>query len=157
VLAIYFKVMVTYAGFSLTLILLMWRIWWANNTSKWQMGFNSAFKGLKSCASKHFNNEFSSKSAWLVSHVCGQTVHYKWPLHALVEWLNCPVQIEVVLRLKCVLQWMLNTACLASDARYSIGTVCFEVSVDIPKWPCWYLNFCAWFMKNVLFERKLTK
>ena len=31
----------------LTLILLMWRIWWApNNSSKWQMGFNSAFKGL---------------------------------------------------------------------------------------------------------------
>jgi len=30
-----------------TLILLMWRIWWApNNASKWQMGFNSAFKGL---------------------------------------------------------------------------------------------------------------
>jgi hypothetical protein len=24
----------------------MWRIWWANNASKWQMGFNSAFKGF---------------------------------------------------------------------------------------------------------------
>jgi len=32
---------------SLTLILLTWRIWWApNNASKWQMGFNLAFKGL---------------------------------------------------------------------------------------------------------------
>jgi hypothetical protein len=32
----------------LTLILLMWRIWWAhNNANKWQMGFYSAFKGLK--------------------------------------------------------------------------------------------------------------
>jgi hypothetical protein len=31
----------------LTLILLTWRIRWApNNASKWQMGFNSAFKGL---------------------------------------------------------------------------------------------------------------
>jgi len=31
----------------LTLILLMWRMWLApNNASKWQMGFNSAFKGL---------------------------------------------------------------------------------------------------------------
>jgi len=31
----------------LTLILLMWRIWWApNNANKWQLGFNSAFKGL---------------------------------------------------------------------------------------------------------------
>ena len=31
----------------LTLILLTWRIWWAaNNASRWQMGFNSAHKGL---------------------------------------------------------------------------------------------------------------
>jgi len=31
----------------LTLILLTWRIWWApNNVSRWQMGFNSSFKGL---------------------------------------------------------------------------------------------------------------
>ena len=31
----------------LTLNLLTWRIWWApNNASKWQMGFNSSFKGL---------------------------------------------------------------------------------------------------------------
>jgi hypothetical protein len=31
----------------LTLILLTWRIWWArNNASKWQMGFNSVFKGV---------------------------------------------------------------------------------------------------------------
>jgi hypothetical protein len=33
----------------LTPILLTWRIWWApNNASRWQMGFNWAFKGLKS-------------------------------------------------------------------------------------------------------------
>ena len=32
---------------ALTLILLMWRIGRApNNDSKWQVGFNSAFKGL---------------------------------------------------------------------------------------------------------------
>jgi len=32
---------------SLTLILLMWRIGRApNNASRWQVGFNSAFKGL---------------------------------------------------------------------------------------------------------------
>ena len=31
----------------LTVILLTWRKWWTpNNASKWQMGFNSAFKGL---------------------------------------------------------------------------------------------------------------
>jgi hypothetical protein len=33
---------------TLTLILLTWRIGWApNNASKWQMGFNLVFKGLK--------------------------------------------------------------------------------------------------------------
>ena len=33
----------------LTLILPTWIIWWApNNANKWQMGFNSALKGLKS-------------------------------------------------------------------------------------------------------------
>jgi len=32
----------------LTLNPLTWKIWWApNNASRWQMGFNSAFKGLK--------------------------------------------------------------------------------------------------------------
>jgi len=31
----------------LTLILLMWRMWWAsNNASRWQIGFSSAFKEL---------------------------------------------------------------------------------------------------------------
>jgi len=36
-----------FRGLTLTLILLTWRIWWApNNASKWQMGFNVAFKGL---------------------------------------------------------------------------------------------------------------
>ena len=34
----------------LTLTLLTWRIWWApNNASRWQMGFNSAFKVLIYC------------------------------------------------------------------------------------------------------------
>jgi len=32
---------------SLTLNSLKWRIWWApNNGCRWQLGFNSAFKGL---------------------------------------------------------------------------------------------------------------
>ena len=36
----------------LTLNLLTWRKWTPNNVSKWQMGFNSAFKGLK-CSEVH--------------------------------------------------------------------------------------------------------
>ena len=39
---------VLYATQYLTLILLTWTIWRApTNASKWRMGFNSAFKGLK--------------------------------------------------------------------------------------------------------------
>jgi hypothetical protein len=42
-------------GFPLTLILLTWRIWWApNNASKWQIGLNSAFKGLNGVFQFHF-------------------------------------------------------------------------------------------------------
>ena len=38
----------------LTLILLTWRIWRVrNNANKWQMGFNSAFKGLNSALKFH--------------------------------------------------------------------------------------------------------
>jgi hypothetical protein len=40
----------------LTLILLMWRIWWApNSASRWQMGLNSAFEGLREHHSKWQN------------------------------------------------------------------------------------------------------
>jgi hypothetical protein len=35
---------------NLTLILLTWTKWWNNNASKWQMGFNSGFKGLNTKA-----------------------------------------------------------------------------------------------------------
>ena len=41
-------------GNDLTIILLTWRKWWANNASKWQMGFNSGFKALKQKRSIHF-------------------------------------------------------------------------------------------------------
>jgi len=38
---------VYYNDYLVNLILLNWRIWYApNNASKWQMGFNSAFKWL---------------------------------------------------------------------------------------------------------------
>jgi len=39
---------VTFPLRNLTLNPLTWKTWWApNNASRWQMGFNSAFKGLK--------------------------------------------------------------------------------------------------------------
>jgi len=43
-----------YRAFTLSLILLTWRIWWAaNNASKWQMGFNLAFRGLSTSEKNH--------------------------------------------------------------------------------------------------------
>ena len=45
---------------TLTLILLTWRIWRApNNASKWQMGFNSAFKGIMR---RHRNIEYGAET-----------------------------------------------------------------------------------------------
>jgi hypothetical protein len=43
----------------LTLILLTWRIWWApNNVVKWQMGFNLAFKGLRTDINENYSTSF---------------------------------------------------------------------------------------------------
>jgi len=52
----------------LTLILLTWRIWWApNNASKWQMGFNSAFKGLM-YHNPALNKSNATNTQYRVSH-----------------------------------------------------------------------------------------
>jgi len=53
---------------NLTLILLTWRIWWAAiNASKWQMGFNVAFEGLRSIFRRARK---IAKSEYLLRHVC---------------------------------------------------------------------------------------
>jgi len=53
----------------LTPILLTWRKWWTpNNASKWQMGFNSAFKGLTSAADTvvlKYKNDVASQVTFL--------------------------------------------------------------------------------------------
>jgi len=52
----------------LTLILLTWKIWWApSNASRWQMGFNSAFKGLRCIWNRHYTKLiFCPPCSWLV-------------------------------------------------------------------------------------------
>jgi len=51
---------------TLTLILLTWRIWWApNNASKWQIGINSAFKGLIWMLILWKSWHFCSQGTWL--------------------------------------------------------------------------------------------
>ena len=47
----------------LSVILLTWRIWWApNNASRWHMGYDSAFKGLKP--------EWAAVIFWRNKHPC---------------------------------------------------------------------------------------
>jgi hypothetical protein len=49
----------------LTLILPTWRIWWPpNNASKWQIGFNSAFKGLIQLYTWLFFNTEKKSNNW---------------------------------------------------------------------------------------------
>jgi len=77
---------------SLTLILLTWRIWRApNNACRWQMGFNSAFKGLiynimtNNCSNKKNQNfYFCSNFSWssdrfspkIIDNLYRCTVHF---------------------------------------------------------------------------------
>jgi len=49
------------SNFSLTPVLLTWRIWWApNNASKWKMGFNLTFKGLSVATFPNFSPKILS-------------------------------------------------------------------------------------------------
>jgi len=81
----------------LTLILLTWRKWWTpNNASKWQMGFNSTFKGLKYwtlCI--HFRNFIlNSGSEHRPTHTATRKI--KWPLYCF--WTTfTPSEIGVLL------------------------------------------------------------
>jgi len=64
----------------LTLILLTWRIWWApNNASRWQMGFNSAFKGLMAFT-------VISEDILFVSCIHWQTFLSLWPQKTWQEY-----------------------------------------------------------------------
>ena len=68
---------------SLTLILLTWRIWRApNNVSKWQMGFNVVFKGLRS------RGLITSRdcSFSLIIKVCSAA---QFPTYFLISWYRC--------------------------------------------------------------------
>jgi hypothetical protein len=71
----------------LTLILLTWRIWWApNNASKWQMEFNSTFKGLKSINFCEFFSKYADiKYHCKVMSVCVMLISINgsdWPYEA---------------------------------------------------------------------------
>ena len=66
----------------LTLILLTWKIWWApNNASRWQMGFNSAFKGLRVLTdwATHSSNltprNFLIQTGWYLVFILSTTLY----------------------------------------------------------------------------------
>jgi hypothetical protein len=64
---------------TLTLILLTRRIWWApNNASNWQMGFNSAFKGLNVFENVVPTNTLQSQKGELIKlHEDVFRIHYR--------------------------------------------------------------------------------
>ena len=92
----------------LTLILLRWRIGWApNNASRWQMGFNLAFKGLRhAMESKPFAQSgltFARPCVALAQPIrrsfLGHSIdcrvmftiysNYTWLLEAVLKYDNC--------------------------------------------------------------------
>ena len=83
------KKIATRSSLILTLILLTWKIRWApNNASKWQMGFNSALKGLNRL---HKSNVYKSNLNFLhdvVAH--GPERQVMCLLHLLAAPLVCP-------------------------------------------------------------------
>jgi hypothetical protein len=63
----------------LTLILLMWRKWWTNNASKWQMEFNSGFKGLLWMKQTHNLCTDSGVQVCTKTHErCTQNFNFLW-------------------------------------------------------------------------------
>jgi hypothetical protein len=69
----------------LTLILLTWRIWWApNNASKWQMGFNSVFKGLNAHKGKGNGVPVQTTKAYRGTRGTAPLTLCRW----LTDWLH---------------------------------------------------------------------
>jgi hypothetical protein len=85
----------------------MWRIWWtSNNASKWQMGFNSAFKGL------------------MLSSV----------LHASV-WSTCPQSVSCVTRIVNIFHYV-STATVVTRTRLKVALYLHCLSFFMFCWPC---------------------
>ena len=97
----------------------MWRVWWApTNASKWQMGFNSAFKGLMNFT-VNYQEQFWTNSAVRITnirskfHLCEQITNLNFfQKRAYCAYsLSCriPVLVNVKARFKPQLSRDLNT------------------------------------------------
>ena len=98
----------------LTLILLTWRIWWANNASKWQMGFNSAFRGLMTRTSQF--------CLWCPYQVWRHCKSSSWrPSSTVLTVLQhnhhpgryfCVNSTPTCMRISCLIRWDTASCCL---------------------------------------------
>ena len=62
----------------LTLNTLTWRIWWVpNNASRWQMGFNSAFKGLNLQVGASVQSTAGSRGVRISGSNAGYTMFWR--------------------------------------------------------------------------------
>ena len=105
-----FKNVYSMSTTDLTLILLMRKIWWApNNAGKWQIGFNSAFKGLK-CQYK------CVFSKWNLGTFCVEW-HYLDIIDLALSVLNDITWTSLTLHFLC---WMTLLG------RHWLGTFCVE-------------------------------
>jgi len=117
------------ANDSLTLILLTCRIWWApNNANKWQMGFNSAFKGL---TRRHFLLS-RRRVKWIFIY---NVQRYRW--RCTIPW-RC---LEEVKQRNLARQWPLlfvQDLFIARQHLYnSLSSCCYALLLlnSVPKHP----------------------
>jgi hypothetical protein len=136
--------------FLLTLILLTLRKWWTpNNASKWQMGFNLAFKGLK-VRSNHRGDQANDTRATstvqkipfvLLFHTrCLSPLLRKRTIYPLVLSIRAP--------------WQVSTSCWASvatdceltaghEASSTVGRLTGSTEVYVLPTQCIYYVFCV--------------
>jgi len=137
----------------LTLILLTWRkLWTPNNASKWQMGFNSAFKGLKACAKAGFLaalNEQGSccrmqsckEALWQSGHILlflltSRTHKQKFFVGEEKRWLFCALRKYVILYLE---MWFNGAGSL--NYHRGINVENFEYFIVAREGKIWYYYY----------------
>ena len=118
----------------------MWRIWWVpNNASKWQTGFNSAFKGLN-----RPGGGVSSVDCWLtpVVRISGSNAGYTmfrgsvkgngYPLHSPVSpSLPLPC-VTVCHHVSTGLYYLIRAKLHASEASSSVQSLSFYIRTAPP-------------------------
>jgi hypothetical protein len=95
----------------LTLILLTWRMWWApNNASKWEMGFNLAFKGLNVAvlASKVYLATLKNSEVWLYRRLFHFISQKDWSCHPKGGTRQCTYNVNWGAFVLQLLQWKSN-------------------------------------------------